>query len=45
MNKFYFIYISLFKYVNITDEHIRAQEKKVHDLRKRIQQKLFEKCT
>ncbi|CAF4025361.1 unnamed protein product, partial [Rotaria sp. Silwood2] len=28
----------LINYVNITDEHIRAQEEKVNELRKRIQQ-------
>ncbi|CAF1979591.1 unnamed protein product [Rotaria magnacalcarata] len=31
----------LINYVNITDEHIRAQEEKVNELRKRIQQTMY----
>lgn len=30
-----------FQYVNITDEHIRAQEQKVNELRKRIQKTMY----
>ena len=33
--------LSLFQHMNITDEHIRAQEEKVNALRKRLQQTMF----